>query len=402
MSRTKCGENRRTAKSETEGWVYELWYAGLRGMTNRQKIKTAQLFPEKEELYYIEETQLRQRLGQCFGEKETDSIVHAVRRGREEAGWTDTLGDMEMSGQFRRYREEGIRLVTYWEADYPERLRTLAQPPYALYVKGALPSADTPAAAIVGARSCSHYGRTFAGEIGELLAEAGVEIISGMARGIDAAAQRGALDGGGASFAVLGCGVDVCYPADNRGLYGDLLRHGGVLSEYAPGTPPLASNFPARNRIISGLADVVLVMEARERSGSLITADMALEQGKDVYALPGNVDSALSRGCNRLIKQGAGIILSPEELLEDLCICVQSIKNSSENKIMLETNRNIVYSCLDLKPRSISEILEGTRLSVPELMKELLALELAGMALEISKGYYVKTNRKAKNSESES
>ena len=136
---------------------------------------------------------------------------------------------------------------------------------------------------------------------GERLAEAGIQIISGMARGIDGAAQRGALNGGGRTYGVLGCGVDICYPREHRGLYCDILKEGGLLSEQLPGEPPLAGYFPARNRIISGLSDLVLVMEAKERSGSLITADMALEEGKDVFALPGLATSPMSRGCHRLI-----------------------------------------------------------------------------------------------------
>jgi len=164
------------------------------------------------------------------------------------------------------------------------------------------------------------------------------------------------------------------------------------LSEQQPGSPPLAQYFPARNRLISGLADVVIIIEARERSGSLITADMALEQGKDVYALPGSVDSQLSRGCNRLIKQGAGIILSPEELLEELNICGNFVKNLTETKIILETEQNIVYSCLDLNPKSIGQILAETKLSIPELMRQLVSLEMNGKIKEISKGYYVRGN----------
>ena len=163
----------------------------------------------------------------------------------------------------------------------------------------------------MGARSCTPYGEKYALEYGKKLAECGIQVISGLARGVDGIGQRGALLGGGKTFAVLGSGVDVCYPKNHMGLYLDILeQEGGILSELPPGTPPLPQHFPRRNRIISALSDIVLVMEARERSGSLITADLALEQGKDVYALPGPVNSSLSQGCNRLIFQGAGILLS--------------------------------------------------------------------------------------------
>ena len=183
-----------------------------------------------------------------------------------------------------------------------------------------------------------------------------MEIVSGMARGIDAKGLEGAFAAGGRHCAVLGCGVDLCYPKENRMLYQKLQRKGALLSEYVPGTPPLAGNFPPRNRIISALSDVVLVMEARKRSGSLITADFALEQGIDVYALPGPVTSSLSQGCHQLIRQGAGILISPEEFLSDLPYKLQKLlikfsEKSNENEIMLESPEKLLYSVLSLEPK---------------------------------------------------
>ena len=196
----------------------------------------------------------------------------------------------------------------------------------------------------------------------------------------------------------------MCYPRQNRGLYGDILKKGGILSEQLPGAAPRRENFPARNRIISGLADAVLVMEARERSGSLITADMALEQGRDVYALPGPVDSPLSRGCNQLIRQGAGILLGPEELLEELVSepaltallpgetrGKRECEKSDKNKKVLESAENILYSCLGLYPRDISSLLEETALAPAALMELLVSLQLKGYVKEISKGHYIRT-----------
>mgnify|MGYP000370416908 CR=1 FL=1 len=159
----------------------------------------------------------------------------------------------------------------------------------------------------------------------------------------------------------------------------------------AIGTKPLPQFFPARNRIISGLSDIVLVMEAKERSGSLITADMALEQGKDIYALPGPINSQLSRGCNRLIKQGAGILLSPEDLLEELSfVCEEKVKKLTENKIALESPENLVYSCLDLYPKNLNELADLTGLTIPALMDVLVSLELQGYIREFSKNHYVR------------
>ena len=214
--------------------------------------------------------------------------------------------------------EAGIRMVERGERDYPARLLEIPDPPERLYVLGRLPEEKVPSVAIIGARECSEYGSYVAARLGECMGRNGIQVISGMARGIDGIGQTAALDVGGSSFAVLGSGVDVCYPARNRRLYERLRERGGVLSEYPPGTPALSRNFPPRNRIVSGLADAVVVVEAREKSGTLITVDMALEQGKEVYAVPGRVTDALSSGCNRLVKLGAAMLLDPEELAETM------------------------------------------------------------------------------------
>ena len=216
-----------------------------------------------------------------------------------------------------------------------------------------------------------------------------------MAKGIDGAGQRGALNAGGESYGVLGCGIDICYPREHIGLYADLQKAGGILSEQPEGTPPLKEFFPARNRIISGLSDVVLVMEAREKSGSLITADMALEQGKDVYALPGPVTSRLSRGCNELLRQGAGILLSPEELLAELGLSRNFFPakigaNTDKNEKTLERAEKLVYSKLDLYPKSLSRLLDETKMMPAELMQQLTSLIIKGYIKEISKNYYVR------------
>lgn len=202
------------------------------------------------------------------------------------------------------------------EKEFPVRLRTIPDPPFGIYYKGSLPADGEPAAGVIGARLASGYGKEQARRFAWRLGKEAVSIVSGMARGIDGIAQTAALDAGGKSFAVLGCGVDICYPKENRDLYDRLLEHGGIISEYPPGTPPESKLFPPRNRIISGLSDLVLVIEARKKSGTLITVDMALEQGKEVYALPGRVSDSLSDGCNRLIRQGAGAATCPEDILE--------------------------------------------------------------------------------------
>lgn len=213
----------------------------------------------------------------------------------------------------------GISVVTLQDASYPDRLRNIPDPPPVLYVKGRLPAFDLyPAIAVVGTRNPSAYGLFAAKSISAELADAGVIIVSGMAAGCDSAAHSGALHAGRPTVAVLGCGPDICYPRESWPLYGDIPARGAVVSEFPPGTPPSRLNFPRRNRIISGLSNGVLVAEAPEKSGALITADLALAQGRDVYAVPGNIDSPGSAGGNKLIKQGAKLVTGAADILEDL------------------------------------------------------------------------------------
>lgn len=280
-----------------------------------------------------------------------------------------------------------------FEEKYPKRLRVYENMPGALYIRGKLPLEDTKTVAIVGARICSHYGAYQAYKFAKELAEQGVQIISGLAKGIDANAHKGALDGGGNTFAVMGCGVDICYPRQNQKLYEDIIeRHGGVISEFDNQTPPYAGNFPRRNRIISGLADLVLVIEARKKSGSLITANYALEQGKTVFALPGRVDDALSEGCNLLIADGAGIANSVEIILAELQILPKKNGDlSRKSKIWLASHEEMVYSCLDLQPKNIEEIFQEIPLKSGEIAEILLKLELEGLIVEPVKNYYART-----------
>ncbi len=352
---------------------YEYWFANLQGISSRRKQEIREKVTSIEELYYIEETALKQLELQ---DKERESIL----KGRKE--W-------DINREYQKMERQGIRFITIMDQLYPRRLLHISSPPYALYVKGKLPEENKRTVAIVGARECSPYGEHMADVFGKELARAGIQIVSGMARGVDSAGQRGALAVGGESFAILGCGVDICYPRDEIGLYMDLQEKGGLISEFPLGMKPLPQHFPARNRIISGLADAVLVMEAKEKSGSLITADMALEQGKDVYALPGPINSHLSKGCNILIKQGADILLSPEDLLIEWGELFG--KNQQKKNLMkfpLESKENIVYSCLGFHPQNLEQLMNKTNYGVSELLDVLVGLELRGLVKEVSKNYY--------------
>ena len=288
-------------------------------------------------------------------------------------------------------KKQGIKVVSVNDRDYPAKLLPYDHRPEYLFYKGRLPDMDKPVVAMVGARACSNYGRKMARALARELSENGVQIISGMARGIDTYSQIGALEGGTPTFAVLGSGVDVCYPTENIELYNDILKNGGIISEYPPGAGPIAWHFPLRNRIISGLSDKIIVVEAREKSGSLITVEWALEQGKDVMAVPGRVGEKLSDGCNRLIRAGAGIITGANDVLND--IQYSGSKNENEKKQKekgLEKDLALLYSGLRLQPKNIYELMNETGFKYEELTGMLLKLQLMGLVEQPSENYYSK------------
>ena len=214
------------------------------------------------------------------------------------------INSTDITAPLRELCDKNIQYYIMSDPGYPEQLKHIPSPPPSIYVRGQLPDVFLPKVAIIGARNCTAYGSQMAKEYARVLANNNIPIISGMARGIDGIAELAAINAGGYTCSVLGCGVDICYPKENRIIYDSSLKNGGIISEYPPGTAPHPKLFPPRNRIISGLADAVLVIEARERSGTLITVNMALDQGRDVYALPGRTTDSLSYGCNMLIKEG--------------------------------------------------------------------------------------------------
>ena len=331
-----------------------------------------------EDVLLREQSQLQ--LLEGIGEKRAAAILETLQNaGRIRKG-------------FEKLEERGIRMVTWLDAEYPERLRRIPGPPAVLYVIGRLPDPGRPAAAIVGSRGASNYGMKMAEFFGEALAAEGVDIISGLAAGIDGCAHRGAMKAaGGRTYAVLGGGVNICYPKEHFSLYESMGRggRGGLLSETVPDMQPLRQNFPMRNRIISGLADAVLVMEAREKSGSLITADHALEQNREVMALPGRITDPMSRGCNRLIDMGAKILISPDDVMECLgMLRTGTLKLSEKNLNLLAKKEKLVYGCVDFQPKYAQEIARETGLPAGELMSILLNLELKGYIRQISASYY--------------
>lgn len=372
---TDSTEEKTIEKAERK---YEYWLACVASVSRKKKRRLRTTYGSAKKIYNIIEER-----GEDFF---PNSLIKDIKRLKQaKKGW-------DLDGKYEEARQREIWFVGEWERGFPARLAEIPDPPYALFVKGNLPDESCMSASIVGSRECTPYGELQTLKFAKTLAGCGVQIISGMAKGIDGHAHRGALQGNGKTFAVLGCGVDVCYPREHIGLYADILEHkGGILSEYPPGTTPEGWNFPQRNRLISGLGDFLLVMEAKEKSGSLITVDLALEQGKDIYALPGPVSSPLSKGCNRLIHQGAEILLGQKELCENLEIQGEKEGQTREpEEKILDKTENMVYSRFGFDPKSLEELAEQMGLSVQAILPKLIALELKGKIREISTHRYVK------------
>ena len=279
---------------------YWLWLTELPGLTNQTRLALLRHFPTPEDVYYADPEEVLL----------TEGIT------REQA---KLLEDKDCSNADRILADcqrLDADILTIQDAGYPNRLRNIYDPPCLLYVRGRLPAFDDEASiAVVGTRDCTPYGISSAEKLRYGLAAGGAVVVSGLARGVDSAALRGALRAGGTVTAVLGNGLDVVYPPENRYLYEDVAAAGALVSEYPPGTSPEARHFPVRNRIMSGLCVATLVVEAPARSGALITAGTALEQGRDVFAVPGPIDAPASVGCNRLIRDGAGLVTDAWDIL---------------------------------------------------------------------------------------
>lgn len=359
-----------------EKWKYQYWMKSIPGIGNKKLKKLVEYCGSAQEIYRLTKRQLQEVDGirACDAEAIEESRKHF---------------DLEKNVQI--LRETETSMITIEEKEFPERLKNISDCPYAVFYKGRLPGENEKTAAIVGARMCSSYGRAVSLSLGEKLAACGVGIVSGMAYGIDSFGHWGAIRGGGNTYAVLGCGADICYPRGGMELYEKISENGGILSEYPPHTKPAPAQFPARNRLISALSDVVIVVEAKKKSGSLITADFALEQGKDIYAVPGRLDDVQSAGCNELIRQGSGIVTSFEGLLEELGFAAG--KSTAKDKIikkLLEKEEALVYSCFDLYQKNMEELLKETKVPAAQLADILVKLQAKGLIEEYFKNHYRK------------
>ncbi|MFA5527546.1 MAG: DNA-processing protein DprA [Peptostreptococcales bacterium] len=332
--------------------IYDIWLSQVKGIGLSKKIELIQATGSSYQLYKMNKEELRVLSGW-------------------DARWIDPLYQDKNLDDAKKILEKMEKLqiqgVGYFDNEYPKELRHIYNPPLYLYVKGRKLKADeTEAVAIIGSRKGSAYGRTVAYELAKKLSQSGSPVISGMAYGIDSYAHRGSVENGGYTIAVLGSGVNICYPKKNRELMEQISNSGSVISEYPPDTMPFPAYFPARNRIISGLSKAIVIIEAGEKSGTLITAELGLEQGKDIYALPGNIYNVYSIGTNRLIKEGATPICSIEEFLVDL-----NITNPPERMKYLDLGKD---------ETRVYDIIK----SMQPVHKDILAYKLQKEVLEIA------------------
>lgn len=284
---------------------------------------------------------------------------------------------------------QGIQIFTWQDESYPARLREIDQPPPVLYVRGEYLPDDVFAVAIVGTRKVTPYGRQVTEEIASFLAANGITIISGLARGVDVIAHQTALKAGGRTLAVLGSGVDKIYPPEHRGLAEQMMTRGAIISDYAVGTPPDASNFPPRNRIISGLSLAVVVVEAAETSGALITAEFAAEQGREVFAVPGSILAPQSKGTNRLIQNGALPLLSPNDLMQALDLTRIGEKKMVRKLVPSDETEARVLDVLGPEPVHVDEIRNLANLPIEKVSATLALMELKGMVRQVGGMNYV-------------
>lgn len=313
-------------------------------------------------------------------------------------GITPAIIDAIRNDSWQKFAEEetsrlskgNIRVITFTATEYPKSLFEIPDPPPFFYMLGEMPASQL-RIAVVGSRKATTYGLLTTGKLAGALAAHNITVVSGMARGVDTAAHKGSLQAGGGTIGVLGCGIDIVYPPENRKLFEDMTQKGCLISEFPLGTSPLAENFPRRNRIISGLSRGVLVVEATEKSGSLITAKYALEHGRDVYAVPGNINFATSRGANLLIKQGAKLVDCVEDILEELPGYIGTNATSGVSPsggFALTPKEAVIYELLARSPLHVDDVIGNSGMTAAEVSSMLLHLELKGAVVPLPGTHY--------------
>ncbi len=416
-----------TTKNIDEQKKYEYWLYQTNPLRRNYMIRMAERGISPKELYEMKEEELK-KLWRSICQNGQESVTE-----RDIALILESRRTFDLQREYEKLREKGIVFVSILHEDYAYKLRNIPDPPFAYFKKtdNTKTRPEQPTIAIIGARNCSGYGKAMAGRLGTCCADLGMTVVSGLAAGIDSVAQEAADQAGGFVQAVLGSGVDVCYPARSRNLYDVILKNGEILSEYLPGTAPMACNFPPRNRIISGLCDALIVVEARQKSGTSITVNMALEQGKDVYAIPGRITDPMSFGCNTMIGQGAGIITDIEESLLEIRQMILERKvqtgysvgpctgnqngipqcademykhadknnksqdgiglhnmNGRKNPYAKDVLKGRLYACMDYMPKTMQQLYEEIGdANIAEIMTALLQMELDGAVVEKGGAY---------------
>lgn len=307
-------------------------------------------------------------------------LIERIIQAREEVD-LDRLWD--------KIEAQGIKVLTWEDESYPGRLKEIDQPPPVLYIRGEYLQDDLFAVAVVGTRRVTAYGRQITEELSSFLAVNGLTVISGLARGVDAIAHQSTLKAGGRTVAVLGSGVDKIYPPEHRGLAEQMMERGAIVSDYAPGTPPDASNFPPRNRIISGLSLAVVVIEAGETSGALITAEFAAEQGREVFAVPGSILAPQSKGTNKLIQRGALPLLSMNDLMQALDLTRVGEQKAARKAIPADETEARLMNVLGSEPLHVDEIRSQAELPIEKVSATLALMELKGMVRQVGSMNYV-------------
>lgn len=384
---------------------YWVWLSQLQGLTAQARIALINQFGTPEEIFYADELQLQSP--EVINHRQITAVQnHDMTQVNEILGQCEALG---------------IEILTWQDAHYPHRLRNIFDPPCVLYVKGRLPLIDEQVCvAVVGTRDVTPYGTVCAEKLGYGLAKGGAIVVSGLAKGADSAAIRGALRGGGITIGVVGNGLDVTYPWESAYLYQDVVAQGALISEYPPGTPPHKTNFPARNRILSGLCLSTLVVEAPVRSGALITARTALDQGRDVFAVPGPIEAPCSKGCNLLIQEGAGLVCDAWDILHNyvgqypgqlhlggakkepqvLGYAEKKPKAIKEGMPMLDLRKNdqgitddqiCVLRAMGDEPMELDDIIDETQLPTRRVLSAISLLDLEGYVKQQPGEQYLRT-----------
>jgi len=350
------------------------WLSTLYTMGSRKQNLLLRHFKDPREAFNASNSTLREIPGI------TENNIRVIEKNRDKSLLEYGLEMLERMN---------ISYIHLGHDSYPSLLAEITDPPVGLFCLGKFPSDSSPRVAIIGSRRCSEYGLSTARRFGSSLARRGVTVVSGMARGIDSMAHRGAVESGH-TIAVLGCGVDICYPPENTALRDQIAKDGCIISEYPLGVGPMSAHFPARNRIISGLSHIVVVVEAGKKSGTLITVDQALEQGRDIMSVPGNITNKYSEGTNNLIKQGAEPACHYEDILNALGLVSQTRKTKKLDGPDVATEEKLVSDVLDFEPYSLEEIVIKTKSQPQTIQYILTVLELKGYVRKLPGARYVK------------